>query len=151
MAAPSAHPRLLPALATALTRGRPRLRFFILRHHGARARPYGARVLLKAPCESRPKDTAFVTKPGPLLRDVMEELRQERTHEQRQQTHVAALNVELNITTGNHSRAAANAGLAVFLYLDALPQRPSTPQAELRSLRGVGSMEGETRIRVGPC
>ena len=32
-----------------------------------------------------------MTKPGPLLRDVMEELRQERTHEQRQQTHADSI------------------------------------------------------------
>jgi len=51
---------------------------------------YGARVHLNAPCETEPKDTAFVTKPGPLLQDVMSELvreRRTRSSEQREQRH----------------------------------------------------------------
>lgn len=55
---------------------------------------YGARVHLNAPCKTAPKDTAFVTKPGPLLTDVMNELadqRQLRSSEQRQARHTDSI------------------------------------------------------------
>ncbi len=51
---------------------------------------YGARVLLNAPCKTEPKGTAFVTKPGRRLDEVMRELAIEvttRACEQRDQRH----------------------------------------------------------------
>jgi len=57
---------------------------------------YGARVHLNAPCELEPKDTAFVTKPGPLLSDVMNDLgdqRQLRSSDQREARHTDSIDL----------------------------------------------------------
>ena len=55
---------------------------------------YGARALLNAPCKTEPKGTAFVTKPGPLLEDVMNDLEREhetRSREQRDERHDSSI------------------------------------------------------------
>lgn len=44
-----------------------------------------------APMHAQPKDTAFVTKPGPLLADVLHELEQERTQQERQAARAQAI------------------------------------------------------------
>jgi hypothetical protein len=46
---------------------------------------YGLRVHHNAPVHPEPKPTAFVTKPGPLLRDVYAQLQAERSQHERQE------------------------------------------------------------------
>lgn len=48
-------------------------------------------VIHGAPMHAQPKDSAFVTKPGPLLADVLQELMQERSQQERQAARAQAI------------------------------------------------------------
>lgn len=69
-------------------------------------------VIHGAPMIAQPKDTAFVTKPGPLLADVMHELAQQRTQQERQAARAQAIN------TGNDAYLAFDEEAATLAAQD---------------------------------